>query len=905
MTNSMFTPLSLNLLIPGAAENPFRRDELAQTSYRPTIVIGLGGTGLAIVRRLKRLLRRYYRGEEMDIFQFIVFDTAAQEVPDGEDLLDAGEFVYLGAFDAADMIRHLDENPYIARWWPGGKERPYRPSFSGTGANRVRALGRLVLYNYASNTIIPRLEAKIDRAIEINAQHGLGATSIKFYIIYSLPGGTGSGMGLDLAYLARMMGLRRQPTAYTTGILVMDDAFLPKAHTEYTRAEFRANTLAALKEINHFASTRHFYEVYDDITSTAELPDGFRPFDITYLMGLHNAEGQALESFESLADMIAAEVMLEIASPLHGRTENVLDNVRANERSIAGQPAAYSSFALSSLVFPLQGVASWCALSSFADFTRKALLTPRRSPGEIDGDVLAFMQTTAVEQEQAAMLTDHLNQDERGEAMSAPSLSHDLVAGLPDEQLLGAVQRMQEGALAELARQRETLMRSAPGVQKAFQLALSHEAETALRDVERGPQYLAWFLEKLEERLSTQRDRLLLNEQAIYRAEADAQEAAWRADAEALGQIVRLPRWLPWRNWQLNTSRSHMVTSFNAYTSAALDLERRTQALLCSAGFLQVVRDLRLALNALLTEWNRLAQVTQERAEAQVIQARATETEYSLMRNIIGPEELRRLPERHAMGLEEEAGRSHMAGLFWRFFDEHYPEWRLYGANKPSGEFSPPVQSYYFLANWYAGKMSGQGLLERLREIFGTGWEREIELRYRQTSPFWNYNLSRFGDKIRNNLQNEPRLVGYGEDNAPVWSGTVAHATGEPVDGVNNKNPHQMVFLNTAHGLPLFALRSINQTLRTAYQYIRQLWDEAQTGSNPIPAHISSVWDGSIPEIDPQPVSVNTSRVAQVSGASNGRQGHVDGVETLAEGHLETVETIDMGGDHDEAAQTA
>ena len=58
---------------------------------------------------------------------------------------------------AADIIRNLVDNPYIAHWWPGGAERPYRPTFSGTGANRVRALGRLVSYYYMGSLIIPSL----------------------------------------------------------------------------------------------------------------------------------------------------------------------------------------------------------------------------------------------------------------------------------------------------------------------------------------------------------------------------------------------------------------------------------------------------------------------------------------------------------------------------------------------------------------------------------------------------------------------------------------------------------------------------------------------------------------------------------------------------------------------------
>jgi len=413
----------------------------------------------------------------------------------------------------------------------------------------VRAVGRLVLFNYMGSTIIPRLETKIDRAIEINAQHGMGATSIKFYIVCSLAGGTGAGMVLDIAYVARMLGLRRQPTAYVTGLLVMDDAFLPKAQTANTAAEFSANAYAALREINHFSAIRRFRERYDDITTTDELPEGFRPFDIAYLLGLHNTEGQALESFESLADMIAAEMMLEIASPLHGRTENVLDNVRANERTIAGQSAAFSSFALSSLVYPLPGIASWCALAGHADFSTQVLLAPRRPAADVGDDVLAFMQKAGVEEEQSDSLIDRLNLDEKGEPMPAPALSHDQVDGLPEGQLLGMLQRLEEGAQADLARMRETIAGSVPALEKKFAADLRGEAENVLRDPQRGPRYAGWFLNRLAERLTAQRDEHMVGEQAAFHADADAQEAAWREEKVDLAYALRLPRWLPWRRW--------------------------------------------------------------------------------------------------------------------------------------------------------------------------------------------------------------------------------------------------------------------------------------------------------------------------------------------------------------------
>ncbi|MGD9099161.1 MAG: tubulin-like doman-containing protein [Anaerolineae bacterium] len=94
MTNQSYLPIPLSIIMGSEPEAPFAGDELAHTSYRPTLVIGLGGTGLTVVRKLKRRLRRYFRQEELDIFQFLVFDTTAEDVGEDEEALAPGEFEY-------------------------------------------------------------------------------------------------------------------------------------------------------------------------------------------------------------------------------------------------------------------------------------------------------------------------------------------------------------------------------------------------------------------------------------------------------------------------------------------------------------------------------------------------------------------------------------------------------------------------------------------------------------------------------------------------------------------------------------------------------------------------------------------------------------------------------------------
>jgi hypothetical protein len=73
---------------------------------------------------------------------------------------------------------------------------------------------------------------------------------------------------------------------------------------------------------------------------------------------------------------------------------------------------------------------------------------------------------------------------------------------------------------------------------------------------------------------------------------------------------------------------------------------------------------------------------------------------------------------------------------------------------------------------------------------------------------------------------------------------------GVPIDGINNKNPHEMLILKTSHGLPLFALRTVSGTLDTAYYHLLSLWEKGE--GNPIPLHVSRKWEAELRSVEPE-----------------------------------------------------
>ena len=548
--------------------------------------------------------------------------------------------------------------------------------------------------------------------------------------------------------------------------------------------------------------------------------------------------------------MAAAEIALEIASPLHGRTENVLDNVRANDRTIAGQPAAFSSFALSSMSFPVLGVSSWSALAAYKEVFDVSFFNLKQSSDEISADVLAFTQKAGVEEEVADQILERLG-TYQNERIKLPLLIHDFVQGIGEEQLLGTLQRMEDAALEEIEKCRDKVSENTPKITSLFTNELNQEITTALTDSDRGPQYLVWFLNKLQTRMQSQRDNDLTNSQAASGADKETYKEIWKSSYDTLTKALRLPRWLPTRKHQIEMARDAYINGVNTYIKAIYEHHLVSEATECINNCLAVAKTLSQAAGDFLDAWQQISEMCKSRSTNDFLQRKAGKTDYSLMYSIVTQEDMKNLFEEMKPNLLKEASTNGLVRQFWNFFFARCPNWNLDKNAKISSRETPPILFYEFLATWFMHRIQAETLIERLQCFFPDTWRQEIGLRYRQTSPFWNYNLSRFGDRIRNNLQDEPRLVGYGEDNVDYWNKLISDITGEPTNGVRNKNTQEIVFLNTSHGLPLFALRSMNTTLHTAYEYLSKLWAEEKWG-NPIPVHASSKWETDLMQIQPQ-----------------------------------------------------
>lgn len=362
-------------------------DETSQRmAYRPTLIVGIGGTGCMIVQKLRKRVNAHFGQERSRAFRFVVLDTDTQRVNDDDELLGPDVFVNLAQpfVRASDLIQNMTTYPRLHRgleqWWPKTLQGdPFPPADIVAGAQAVRAVGRLALW-YQGTRVKQIIERHWGLAAELGTDYSGTVSrtpSGKVYVVCSLAGGTGSGLLLDLAYLIRtILKSRAAMPVFYTGILLTDATpFREFAPNTAVFSRMNANIYAALTELNHFmqlgSQNRTPYSfTYNGDELAVESRD--KPFDVTYLVGVTNEHGHQLNDLNALCSMVAEGIFLEIASPLGATGRSVLDNVEQLSNSVTFPtgneqlevlPTAFSSFAVASLFYPRAKLAEVAAMS--------------------------------------------------------------------------------------------------------------------------------------------------------------------------------------------------------------------------------------------------------------------------------------------------------------------------------------------------------------------------------------------------------------------------------------------------------------------------------------------------------------------------------------------------------------
>jgi hypothetical protein len=301
------------------------------TKVRPTLFIGVGGTGMEISLRVRRRLLNYIWGDaetpvrlasltEFPLAQFINFDLAVDATTESGRSAKTDPLAKLVQFtDEEKLIFPLDLNkfirsegelnsyPHIASWFPltPGKVKALGIDPS-QGAAQIRSLSRLYFFDKYQPTKraieekISLLLAGVSSKEKTERLHlELEPASLRVVVIASTAGGTGAGSFLDMGYLASRLAKKLLPKARVDLCLM-----LPSGYSGVGKSRTEANAYAALMELEsctgrglQFVKEWEKNEVLDDLP--------LKPYDEVFFFDTGNLALKKTKEATDVFDMVA------------------------------------------------------------------------------------------------------------------------------------------------------------------------------------------------------------------------------------------------------------------------------------------------------------------------------------------------------------------------------------------------------------------------------------------------------------------------------------------------------------------------------------------------------------------------------------------------------------------------
>jgi hypothetical protein len=338
-------------------------------NFRPTLLIGVGGTGIGIAERVFALAEKTEHGQRGRI-GVLGFDT------DTNDLrrlraVDQRNQIALSTPDT--IFQLLERNPEVEVTWFGPRAALSHDILNMTlssGAAQIRILTRLALHHAIKRGGLDRRIGDAIARIGILDSRERFEGAVDVMMIGSLAGATGSGCFLQIALLVDQICRARNISADVRGLFLLPDIFVRGASlpTDQMR-NVLANGYASLKELN---AVNNFVTGRGDTTPfTFEyipghfLREGGLPFRSLALIDFENVKGGNLgRSLGTYQEMAARAAYQLIFTPIGQRTASVsINDARARLAAAAeGSHNLYAGVGVSAVVYPAEEMSRYLTL---------------------------------------------------------------------------------------------------------------------------------------------------------------------------------------------------------------------------------------------------------------------------------------------------------------------------------------------------------------------------------------------------------------------------------------------------------------------------------------------------------------------------------------------------------------
>jgi serine/threonine protein kinase len=278
--------------------------DMTKWKPRPTLFIGVGGTGARILARLERRMSDRLAGAARDMFPIIVLDSDARDLTTVTHTagvrLRPEETL---ALPLRKMQEYREDSRKILEWL--SRRWLYNIPRSQL-TEGMRPLGRLALVDHADQAF-GRIKATMARLLKSLAPAQPTTTVAtppppRVVIVAASSGGTGGGMVIDVAFAARqILDELNQPQAEVHALLAHGTNRNPQ------QQELAAvNTLATLTELQHFHRSSY---PGDQACKLKERSASKPALADTYLF--HLGEEMSPEQYDAACDKVSEFLLLD------------------------------------------------------------------------------------------------------------------------------------------------------------------------------------------------------------------------------------------------------------------------------------------------------------------------------------------------------------------------------------------------------------------------------------------------------------------------------------------------------------------------------------------------------------------------------------------------------------------
>jgi hypothetical protein len=292
---------------------------------RPTLLIGVGGTGTYIVQWAYTLIRQLL-GTVPPFIKFLALDTDAQEEGKADKLPPQDFFNLFHHFELGEVIRDFKRAPSLHAHLHWLKGMRLDPTVVSRGCQGLSRLGRIVFFELRDGVIRREIVRRFDDLNSMNLTREIASCEPKnqfflpagsspiIHLAASLCGGTGSGLLLDLAYNLRDWANETfHRKADIMAHLVMPDAFPVDA--ERIRVKLQAVALAMLEQIELLTDGRRDDLIVKYRNGVQKKFDNLRsPFDYCFLVSGKGPAGG--DHRDNLAQMIGMMIRALTVEPI-------------------------------------------------------------------------------------------------------------------------------------------------------------------------------------------------------------------------------------------------------------------------------------------------------------------------------------------------------------------------------------------------------------------------------------------------------------------------------------------------------------------------------------------------------------------------------------------------------------